>query len=75
MTQVYVLIRTYDYLEEGFSVVGVFSSLKLLREYVSTNYPKAILEDDGNYSYETKGTRDYNFTNNIYLNIHKIKLK
>ena len=69
--KVYVLIQTYDYADDEFSLIGVFDSLKTLRKYVTVNYPNYKMDDEGDYEEQCKP--DY-FTNKQYLTIYETEL-
>ena len=71
MSKVYVLIETWDYADDGFTIKGVFATLKALRDYVAINHAEFTLDDDGDYSYKDK---DNKFTDCIYLNIYEEEL-
>ena len=71
MSKVYILIETLDYLDDGFTIKGVFSTLKSLRDYVAINHTEFTLDDDGDYFYKNE---DNQFTNYVYLTIYEEEL-
>jgi len=46
---VYILIQDYEYAEDGFNIIGVFETLKSLRNYVANKYPGFIKDYEGDY--------------------------
>jgi hypothetical protein len=69
--KVYVLISEYDYSDDGYSVLGVFSSLKNLDKYMKKKYPEAQKDEYGDY----KITEPPNyFTNYTYFTVYNTKL-
>jgi len=71
LSKVYVLIETWDYADDGFTIKGVFATLKALRDYVAINHAEFTLDDDGDYSYKDK---DNKFTDCVYLSIYEEEL-
>ena len=46
---VYVLIQDYEYAEDGFNIIGVFETLKSLRNYVANKYSAFIKDYEVDY--------------------------
>ena len=71
MVKIYVLIETYDSVDDGFTIIGVFSSLKLLRDYVTINHAEFKLDEYGDYYCKDKNNK---FTDYTYLTIYEQEL-
>ena len=65
---VYILVKEYEYAGDGFDIIGVFENMNSLKNYVSVNYPKFIIDVDGDYIYKDTENK---FSENTFLIVYK----